>query len=308
LLTEYSACKIVNRRIDNQITECDDEVIFQPMSSDGYPHLSYILESPQQYTGWRDFRRDVEAVAQCGYQGIELQMITPDDLSDADFTRLLDDCGLRLVGIQTGSAYLENGTCLGSPDAAVRQAAMDLLERYIDCVAPFQSVIVFGLLQGSRRDEPDRQRALERILTHLSKLADYACAAGVIMAMEPVNRYECSVFHNTVADVLSSVESVSSPSLRGMVDTFHVNIEESGQQQAIYAAAPVLSHVHLSDTNRGLLGTGHLDFGSVFSALHDVNYAGFVSVGIYRDAPSVAERVRHASQQLQSIRSANGRS
>ena len=47
-----------------------------------------------------------------------------------------------------------------------------LLKRYIDCVAPFQSVIVFGLLQGSRKDEPDRERALERILTHLGELAE----------------------------------------------------------------------------------------------------------------------------------------
>jgi 5-keto-L-gluconate epimerase len=277
------------------------------MSSNGRLHLSYILESPQQYASWGDFRQDVEAVAQCGYEGIELQMLTPDDFGGSDFTRLLDDCGVRLAGIQTGSAYLVSGTCLGSPDAAVRQAAIDLLKRYIDCMAPFQSVIVFGLLQGSRKDEPDRRRALERILTHLSELAAYAHDAGVIMAMEPVNRYECSVFHNTVADVLSSVESVSSPSLRGMVDTFHVNIEEAGQQQAIYAAAPVLSHVHLSETNRGLLGTGHLDFGSVFSALHDVNYTGFVSVGVYRDDPSVADRARHSAEQLQNVRSANGR-
>jgi D-psicose/D-tagatose/L-ribulose 3-epimerase len=227
-------------------------------------------------------------------------------LNGSDFPQLLADCGLRLAGIQTGSAYLRTGICLGSPNAEVRQAAVDLLKRYIDCVSPFQSVIVFGLLQGSRKDEHDRDRALERILTHLRELAKYAEAAGVLVAMEPVNRYECNVFHNTVADVLSSVESVSSPSLRGMVDTFHVNIEEKGQQEAIHAAAHVLSHVHLSETNRGLLGTGHLDFGSIFSALHEVNYKGFVSVGIYRDAPSVADRARHASEKLRSLGNGNG--
>jgi sugar phosphate isomerase/epimerase len=126
------------------------------------------------------------------------------------------------------------------------------------------------------------------------------------MAMEPVNRYECGVFHNTVADVLASVAVVNSSSLRGMVDTFHVNIEETGQRQAIYDAAPMLSHCHLSETNRGLLGTGHLDFASVFSALHEVDYTGFVSVGIYRETPSVAERARHASGKLQAFRNGNG--
>ena len=248
----------------------------------------------------------MEAVAECGYEGLELQMQTPDDLQSGDFSRLVADHGLRLAGIQTGSAYLENGICLGSPNATVRQAASDLLKRYIDCVAPFQSVVVFGLLQGTRKDEPVRERAMERILRHLTELARHAQAAGVVLVIEPVNRYECSVFHNTVSDVLSSVESISSPSLRGMVDTFHVNIEETGQAHAIYAAAPMLSHVHLSETNRGLLGTGHLDFASVFHALHEVQYTGFVSVGIYRDWPPVAERARHASEKLRSVRNGNG--
>ncbi len=271
------------------------------MTSNGGAHLSYILESPQRYGCWEDFRVDVEAVARCGYAGIELQMVTPDDLDGGDFVQLLADCGLRLAGIQTGSAYLETGVCLGSPDSSVRRAATDLLKRYIDCVAPFESVIVFGLLQGSRKDEPDRDRAMERILTHLGELAQYAEAAGVLVVMEPVNRYECNVFHNTVADVLSSVESVASAALRGMVDTFHVNIEEAGQREAIHAAAPMLSHVHLSETNRGLLGSGHLDFASVFTALREVHYTGFVSVGIYRDAPPVAERARHASEALRDL-------
>ena len=251
-------------------------------TADGHPSLSYILESPRKYPRWLDFRHDVEAVARSGYQGIELQMITPDDLPNGDFPRLLEDCGLRLAGIQTGSAYLANGICLASPDAAVRNGAMDLLRHYVDCVAPFQSTIVLGLLQGTRKEEADRARALDRILPQLRELAAYARQAGVVVVMEPVNRYECGVFHNTVADVLASVAAVSSPSLRGMVDTFHVNIEETGQQQAIYAAASMLAHVHLSETNRGLLGSGHLDFASVFSALarsglHRIRFGGHLS-------------------------------
>lgn len=271
------------------------------MMLNGHTKLAYILESPPHYESWRDFRHDVETVARCGYQAVELQMRTPGDLDNRDFARLLEDCDLRLLGVQTGSAYLKHGICLASPDPAVRGAAMDLLRRYIDGMSSFGAVVVFGLLQGCSKDEPDRQRALERIRSHLRDLATHAEAAGVLIAMEPVNRYECSVFHNTVADVLSSVELIDSPSVRAMVDTFHVNIEETGQQAAIRAAAPVLAHVHLSETNRGLFGTGHLDFGFVFSTLYEVGYTGAVSIGVYRDEPSVAERARHSFQTLAGV-------
>jgi sugar phosphate isomerase/epimerase len=271
------------------------------MPSNGHPNLAYILESPIRYGNIRDFRNDVHSISQSGYRGIELQLRTPEDLDGLGFADLLKDCGLRLAGIQTGSAYLESGVCLGSPNAAVRRAALNLLKRHVDCAAPFGAVVIVGLLQGTLKDEPDRERALDRILTHLGELAAHAARAGVLIAIEPVNRYECSVFHNTVADVLASVEYLRSPSLRAMVDTFHVNIEETGQRDAIRAAAPVLSHVHLSETNRGLFGTGHLDFHSVFSALRDVAYTGFVSVGVYRDQPSVAERARHSREKLEDI-------
>ena len=227
------------------------------------PHLSYILETPAYYADFSSFARDVEHLAALDYDAVELQLRSPSDLNGG-FATLLKDCGLRLAAVQTGSAYLESGICLASPDRSVRRAATDLVKRYVDLAARFGAVVVFGLLQGTRKEEPDAATARGRIEEQLAQVASYAQDAGVTVAVEPVNRYECGVFHNTVADVLTMLARVDSPALRVMVDTFHMNIEERSQAEGIHAAAPVLAHLHLSETNRGLLGSGHLDFGRSF--------------------------------------------
>jgi len=265
----------------------------------GRLHLSYILKSPQDYGEWNSFQRDVEAVGEAGYEGMEVQMRSPEDFQGRGLDALLKDYGLRLAGIQTGSAYSDSGVCLATPDAAVRARAEDLLKRYIEFAARFSAPVVFGLLQGSLKDEPDPACALSRIREHLAKLAEFAEGAGTVLVMEPVNRYECAVFHNTTADVVTSITSVGSPALRAMVDTFHVNIEEPAQRDAIHTAGPLLAHVHLSETNRGLLGSGHLNFREVFAALREVEYNGFVSVGVYREEPALAERAQRAIGHLQ---------
>jgi sugar phosphate isomerase/epimerase len=127
---------------------------FYLMMLDSHTKLAYILESPAHYGSWKEFRHDVEAVARCGYEGVELQAQTPGDLDNPEFALLLEDCDLRLVVIQTGSAYLKHGICLASPDPAVRGAATDLLRRYIDCTSGFGALVVFGLLQGAARTNP----------------------------------------------------------------------------------------------------------------------------------------------------------
>src|SRR5690348_17173713 len=91
------------------------------------PHLSYILESPGSYGDFSSFARDVEHVAALGYDAIELQLRSPGDLNGG-FDTMLKDCGLRLAAFQTGSAYLESGICLASPDPALRRAATELVK------------------------------------------------------------------------------------------------------------------------------------------------------------------------------------
>ena len=66
-----------------------------------------------------------------------------------------------------------------------------------------------------------------------------------------------------------------------MVDTFHMNIEEKDMLAPLPAIGDLLAHVHLCETNRDYLGTGHWDTGPFLRKLRDIGYTGYCSVGVY---------------------------
>lgn len=72
----------------------------------------------------------------------------------------------------------------------------------------------------------------------------------------------------------SLCDSLGHPRIGVTIDTFHANIEEKSVSSAIEQLGPHLSHVHLSENDRGLLGSGHVDFAAIAAALRRVGYEG----------------------------------
>src|SRR5262249_941008 len=152
--------------------------------------------------------------------------------------------------------------CLSSPDVTVRRQTVERLIRYVEVASRFQAVLVVGLLQGLRRDEPNSKLANERITDGLKRVSEAAEARGVDLVLEPVNHLQVG-FNNTVAEVQSLIAAIGSPALRPMVDTIHLNIEERSLIQPILDCGTSLRHVHLCESNGGAFGTGHIDFPAV---------------------------------------------
>ena len=100
------------------------------------------------------------------------------------------------------------------------------------------------------------------------------------VAFEPVNHGEIS-FHNTIAEAEALVRGIDLPSVRLMVDTFHMNIEEKDMLAPLARIRDVLAHVHLSETNRDVLGEGHWDTRGFLAELRRLVYCGCCSIGVY---------------------------
>ena len=62
------------------------------------------------------------------------------------------------------------------------------------------------------------------------------------------------------------------------IDTFHANIEEKDLPQAISSAGRRLKHVHASENDRGLLGSGHVDFPGIIRTLREIGYSGSLMI------------------------------
>jgi sugar phosphate isomerase/epimerase len=112
----------------------------------------------------------------------------------------------------------------------------------------------------------------EILLDTFGQLAAHAEVEGVIIALEPLNRYENHMI-NTLADAASLCEKISSSSLGIAADTYHMNIEEADPLKALVAAAPWIRHVQLSDSNRLEPGAGHIDWSATLQTLWAIGYA-----------------------------------
>lgn len=246
-------------------------------------HYSFmVIEAPNTLGNEAQVRELLAFIRQRGYEGIELNLDLPPAVPFGQLERWVGEAGLAIPSFLTGGAY-NRGLCLSSPDPAVRQRTAEHLIRCLDVAKRFNSILVVGLLQGFRRDEPDPERANERIAGCLRQVMDQAERLGVDLVIEPINHLQVG-FNNSVGEVRQMAARVGSPNLRPMVDTVHMNIEETSLTQPILDCGSSLRHVHLCESNGSLLGSGHLDFGAVLQALNQIDYDGFASVKVYRNA------------------------
>jgi sugar phosphate isomerase/epimerase len=241
--------------------------------------LSFLMCDPIPTRAELDYRMDI--LASLGYEGIELAASYPPSSPIEEVAQLAERHRLPVVSMLSGWSYSHEGLCLCSPDPLVRDRAVSRLGDYVVQAAAVGALLVVGLMQGLRSDEPDADLAQERIERELGRVAQLAQDRKVSIVLEPVNHLQVG-FNHTAREVAELAERVGSPALGYMLDTFHLNIEEPSVLDAIVEHGSRIQHFHLCETNGGPLGTGHLDFPAVLSALDQAGYDGFVSVKVYR--------------------------
>ncbi len=243
--------------------------------------LSYILlPRLSTFSSPGQLERALALLAECGYDGVELNVTEPLGIDVRELARLVEKHELAVPSFLTGEAY-NDGLCLCSADESTRARTVQRLVSYLDVAREFGAFLVIGLLQGQRRDEPDPVVANHRIVEGLKRVAEQAAAKGVDLVVEPVNHLQVG-FNNSVAEVRALIAAVGSPAVRPMVDTIHLNIEESSLVEPIRACGRELRHVHLCESSAGRFGSGRIDFAAVREALVEIGYDGFASVKVYR--------------------------
>ncbi|HEY2251676.1 MAG TPA: sugar phosphate isomerase/epimerase family protein [Planctomycetaceae bacterium] len=256
--------------------------------------LSFLVYEP--IPDLAELSRRMERLADWGYQGIELSASYPPPYSADDLLALSQRHKMPVVSFLSGWSYGNEKLCLASPDAGVRERAVERLSSYVDYAAPLRAVVVVGLMQGLRSDESDGVVAAGRITECLRSLTDHAVAKGTTLVLEPVNHLQVG-FHHTASEAAALVARVGSPGLGYMLDTIHMHIEERSVRQTILQHARHIRHFHLCESNGGAFGSGAIDFPDCLDALHEGGYKHFISIKIYRQlgweeaAQTAAERI-----------------
>lgn len=228
-------------------------------------------------------------IAELGFERIELPIESIDDVDFVQAAKIVAASGLKV----SCAAAMGPDRDLIHPDQKVRDNGMAYIRQCIDAVQTVGGRNLVGPIYAAvgrtwQQTAGERARDLDILVANLRTLAEYAADHGVVIGLEPLNRFETS-FINMASQAIEIIDRVDHPSLGIMLDTFHMNIEEKNLGDAIRATGPRLVHLHACENDRGAPGSGNVDWKGVAQALKDIQYDGPVVIESFTpDVKSIA--------------------
>jgi D-psicose/D-tagatose/L-ribulose 3-epimerase len=233
-------------------------------------------------------RTAIEGTAAAGFDLIEIPV--PDagpsagSASVAQTVELLEATGLDAVV----SLALDPSSDINTTDAAISARGEERLRAAVDFAAAIGAHYVGGVTYSAmtKYAHPAGEASRENSLAVLSRVARAARDADVRIGLEYVNRYESNLL-NTAAQTATFIGDLASRGVDNVllhIDTYHANTEELSLAAAVQDAGPLLGYLHLSESHRGTLGTGSLDWAGLFGALASSGYRGPLTVESFSPA------------------------
>lgn len=171
---------------------------------------------------------------------------------------------------------------LTNDDPAVHQNCFNYIAECFKLCNEWDAKFLAGPMYsavGKARMVTQEQRKVEweRAVTNLRKVCQMAQDKGLMIALEPLNRFESDLI-NTAEDVMRLIKDINDPAAKVLLDGFHMAIEEPDLEKAIASVGDKLIHVQVSENYRGTPGTGQTPWHAFKSGLGKINYSGVVSI------------------------------
>lgn len=217
-------------------------------------------------------------VRQLGFDWIEVPLESLDDLDHRRGAEIIREHSLEV----SCCAAMGPDRDLIHPDKAIRDNGMAYLKGAIRATHTLGATNLVGPLYSAvgrtwQSTAEERARDTELLVENLGELARFAGEHGVMLCVEPLNRFETS-FINLAEQAIPIVDRVGHPNCQMMLDTFHMNIEEKSLGDAIRSVGPRLKHVHACENDRGAPGSGNVTWDEVAAGLKDIGYDGPVVI------------------------------
>lgn len=181
---------------------------------------------------------------------------------------------------------------LGMPDGAWPSrdpdAGLAFLKTAIDAAADMGALALSGVIYGGigeRTGQPPTPAELDNVARCLHAAAAHARQRGILLGIEPVNRYETHLI-NTGWQAVDMIEKIGAENIFIHLDTYHMNIEEKGAGNAILDARDHLKYIHLSESDRGVPGMGTCDWDEIHATLAAITFNGGLAMESFINMPS----------------------
>ncbi len=217
-----------------------------------------------------------ETVKRAGFDFVEIPVLGQSRGDLEAMRKSIESLGLECTSV----TFVTPDVNPIDPDPDVRARALPAMQQRVDECAALGSDLLCGGIYQAHKYFPGRAASAEEwawSAEFLHASGEYAAQQGVRIGLEVLNRFEVFLI-NTVEDAARMVREIGLDNVGVHYDTHHANIEESSPLAALTAAGDDLLHVHLSESHRGTLGTGQVDWEANFAAVSEVGYAGRFAV------------------------------
>ena len=217
-------------------------------------------------------------VAGMGFDWIEVPLESIDDLDHEEGARIIRDQGLGV----SGCVAMGPDRDLVHPEPAIRDTGMAYVCQAIEATQKLGATNLVGPIYATvgrtwQATAEERARDVDLLVKQLRQLAQHAADHGVVLCLEPLNRFETS-FINLAEQAIEVIDRVDHPACQILLDTFHMNIEEKSPGEAVRAVGPRLKHFHACESDRGAPGSGNVPWEQVAQGLREINYDGPVVI------------------------------
>jgi D-psicose/D-tagatose/L-ribulose 3-epimerase len=223
--------------------------------------------------GWseEEARLAIDGTARLGFDLIEIPLLDPGSVDAGMTRRLLEEHDLQA----TCSLGLEFSTDISSEDPKVVRRGEELLISAVETAADIGSEYLGGVTYSAMGKylEPPTTVGRRHCIEALGRVAERAGEHGITIGLEAVNRYESNLV-NTAQQAVELIEEAGAGNLVVHLDSYHMHIEEGDMSRPVTVCGDRLGYVHLGESHRGYLGTGLVDFPTLFRALARAGYDG----------------------------------
>lgn len=262
----------------------------------------------------------IKEIAKIGYKGVEILCDVPHayppDFGDDKAWQLKDvisSHGMQISNLNAFTLYaIVGGGDVYHPswieqDEHSRQVR---IQHTIDCVQLAKKLGAKNLSTEpggpipSNRDSNKLEKVFLETLVPASKAAE---EEGIKLLIEP----EPGLLIENSSQFKRFIKNVNSDYVKLNFDISHFYCVNEDPAKLVYELVDYIEHFHLADIenrvhNHLIPGRGEIDFHSVFAAMEDIGYEGFVTVELYpyQDSPVQAaqEAYSHLCSIIESIR------
>ena len=250
----------------------------------------------------------IEKVANVGFPGFEFS-----DWRAADAK--LVNARKHKLGLECACIVGNRGVNppgMGLCDPAERAGFLAEIRASTEAALRFETKQIV-VLTGFRVAHLTREQQSASIIEGLKRAHDLVAPHGVTMIVEPINTLakieplnltgnnHANYFLDHTPEALRIIRAVRSPFVKLLYDLYHAQIMDGNLIETIRQNIADIAHVHVGDVpGRHEPGTGEINYPSVFRALRDAGFKGFVAME-YIPVQNAMKTLRDVRRMVESL-------